>query len=212
MSAERNLREVAIKTTSKNGKPSNTDDMSSITASIISHDHFSTSRASMSLASVQGSQTANDDDDDDDDIMETSTLGSSNTTRSLRKRKLEGLMPAAGGTRDPKDRWKESTGLTMLSFPLKLHRFLHEYELSCEEHNTKRRPKLLEEKKKAKLENQPSATSKTNNDQHGEKIIGWVQGGTAFQIFDQVRFVDEIMPKYFSQSSFREFQKDLVLW
>lgn len=107
----------------------------------------------------------------------------------------------------------------MMSFPLKLHRVLHEYELSCEERKLKRRLKTIEETKKAKLETKPSATAtskstskKNKNYDDDEKIIGWVQGGTAFQIFNQERFVDEIMPMHFSHSSFREFQKDLVLW
>ena len=153
MSPQRNLGEIDIKMTSQNEKQSTVDDMSSVTASIVSNDHFSTSRASMSLASVQGSHSANNDGDD---IMETSTVGSSNTTQSLRKRKLErveeAILAAASSTRDPKDRWKESTGLTMLSFPLKLHRVLHDYEMSCEENELKNSFKSTEENKKAKTE------------------------------------------------------------
>ena len=214
MSSDRNWNGIKVQKGPQNEKQPSTDDMSSITASILSYDHVPSSRASMEvsslpsmeLASLQGSQT-------EDDIMETSTLGSSNTTSSFRKRKaatlIEGVvLPSA--TRDPKDRWKDFTGLTTIPFPLKLHRVLHEYELSYEE--TKKKRKLETNKKQKEKVDKGEQTKSSTESNDNEKIFGWLHGGTSFQIFDQERFVNEIMPKHFSETSFREFQKDLALW
>lgn len=220
MSSDRNWNGIKIKKGPQNEKHTSTDDMSSITASILSYDHFASSRASMEvdslpsmeLGSLQSSQT-------EDDVMETSTLGSSNTTSSFRKRKAATLMPLQqslvegvvlpAATRDPKDKGKDFTGLTTIPFPLKLHRVLHEYELNYEE--TQKKHKLETKKKKAKVD-KGEQTKSTNTSNGNEKIFGWIQSGTSFQIFDQERFVDEILPMYFSETSFREFQKDLALW
>jgi hypothetical protein len=50
-------------------------------------------------------------------------------------------------------------------------------------------------------------------------IIGWLPSGNAFKIYDEERFVREIMPSYFSgssqpqeQCSFEDFQRSLNLW
>jgi hypothetical protein len=38
-------------------------------------------------------------------------------------------------------------------------------------------------------------------------IVSWENGGTAFKVHDKKRFVDEIMPKYFSTSNYQSFQR-----
>ena len=222
MSSDRNWNGIGVKKGPQNEKQTYTDDMSSITASILSYDHFASSRTSMELASLPSMELASlQRSQAEDDMMETSTLGSSNTTSSFRKRKAATLMPleqslVEGGvvlpaaTRDPKDKWKDFTGLATIPFPLKLHRVLHEYELSYEETKKKRK---LETNKKKKAKVDKGEQTKSNTASNGnEKVFGWLHGGTSFQIFDQERFVDEILPIHFSETSFREFQKDLSLW
>jgi hypothetical protein len=38
-------------------------------------------------------------------------------------------------------------------------------------------------------------------------IVSWENGGNAFKVHDKKRFVDEIMPKYFSTSNYQSFQR-----
>jgi HSF-type DNA-binding len=38
-------------------------------------------------------------------------------------------------------------------------------------------------------------------------IVSWENQGTAFKVHDKKRFVDEIMPKYFSTSNYQSFQR-----
>ena len=188
MSSERSCGSIEVEKRPQNEKPSTTDDMSSITAVSI-------------------------------DVMETSTLGSSNTTSSFRKRKAATLMPLERKllddvvlplvTRDPKGRWKDIAGMTTISFPLKLHRVIHEYELSYEEIKQKR--KLEKKKAKGDTDEESKSSTASNSSNGNYRIMGWLHDGKSFQIFDEERFVDQIMPMYFS-GTFREFQKDLALW
>lgn len=53
-------------------------------------------------------------------------------------------------------------------------------------------------------------------------VLGWLAGGKAFKIYDEERFVKEIMPTYFlgqqqlsipqGQCSFKDFERNLKLW
>jgi HSF-type DNA-binding len=38
-------------------------------------------------------------------------------------------------------------------------------------------------------------------------IVSWESDGTAFKVHDKKRFVEEIMPKYFSTSNYQSFQR-----
>jgi hypothetical protein len=62
-----------------------------------------------------------------------------------------------------------------------------------------------------------------NQDNKDDRIVlGWLAGGKAFKIYDEERFVKEIMPTYFfgqqqlsipqGQSSFKDFKRNLKLW
>jgi len=126
-------------------------------------------------------------------------------------RSIEEEAILAAGTQDAKllpflSGCKDSTGLMLLSFPMRLHWMLHECEL-CHQAKQKRIPKT-NGNKKPKLDDGIPCFNKNHDDL---MIIGWLPGGTAFRIFDQDRFVEEVMPTYFS-GTFKDFQKDLTLW
>jgi len=194
-----------------------TNDMASYSTSVFSQEHMASFSAAVfsnaDLAKTQCFKSENTD--------ETSTTEESSGAMRKRKatsavslvsldRSIEEEATFTVATRDAKEPsclsgCKNSTGLMLLSFPMKLHWMLYECEL-C--HETKRKSMAkTKEKKKPKLDD---ACSQHNN--HNDlMIIGWLPGGTAFKIFDQDRFVEEVMPTYFS-GTFEDFQKDLALW
>ena len=95
---------------------------------------------------------------------------------------------------------KDSTGLMLLSFPMKLHWMLYQCELA---RKTEQETKTREDNNNKKPKTIRSDTSTT--------IIGWLSSGIAFKIFDEDRFAKEIMPIYF-KGTFKDFQRDLGLW
>jgi len=59
----------------------------------------------------------------------------------------------------------------------------------------------------------------SNNKNNDDIIIGWLSGGKVFKIYDEERFVREIMPIFFlghstsaQQQTFQTFQRNLDLW
>ena len=111
--------------------------------------------------------------------------------------------------RDPKEMsflsgCKDSTGVMLLSFPMKLHWMLYECELA-------HRAKQKSTKKPNEDNKKPKAVIACDANCDDKIIIGWLPSGTAFKIFDQDRFVKEIMPSYFA-GTFKDFQRDLELW
>jgi hypothetical protein len=49
-----------------------------------------------------------------------------------------------------------------------------------------------------------------NND--FEDVVSWVQGGAAFKVHDNNKFVEEIMPTYFDQTNYESFRRQLNLY
>merc|ERR1719498_2075910 len=43
-------------------------------------------------------------------------------------------------------------------------------------------------------------------------IVSWLPGHTAFRVHKQKLFVEEIMPRYFKQTKYRSFRRQLNLW
>jgi len=43
-------------------------------------------------------------------------------------------------------------------------------------------------------------------------IINWLPGADAFKVTNKQRFTDEVLPKYFSASKYKSFQRNLNLW
>jgi hypothetical protein len=79
--------------------------------------------------------------------------------------------------------------------------------------------------KKQKTDQNENHQDTSSRDKHKHKdndriIIGWLPNGTAFKIYDEERFVREIMPSYFSSSNqsqeeqctFEDFKRSLTLW
>jgi len=73
----------------------------------------------------------------------------------------------------------------------------------------------------SKNDKQRRNQSSSNSNDDDDIIIGWLSSGEAFKIYNEDRFVREIMPSYFArcgdcksreQISFEDFQKDLRLW
>lgn len=94
----------------------------------------------------------------------------------------------------------DSSGLMRLSFPMKLHWMLYECETA------RKAQKSTENKKSDKKQK----TSPMANEDNGI-IIGWLNGGRAFKIFDEDRFIKEVMPTYFV-GTFKDFKRDLEMW
>ena len=50
-------------------------------------------------------------------------------------------------------------------------------------------------------------------EQRGEcDIVSWLPQGHAFKVHDKVKFVDQIIPRYFHSTKFKSFQRSLNLW
>lgn len=107
------------------------------------------------------------------------------------------------GARDPK-------GLLLLTFPMKLHLMLERCESERKNNVGNKRQKNCEE-------NQYTANSSSNNKNNNDIIVGWLPSGRSFKIYDEERFVREIMPLYFlckpqEKCSFETFKRNLDLW
>ncbi|VEU34150.1 unnamed protein product [Pseudo-nitzschia multistriata] len=107
-------------------------------------------------------------------------------------------------------------GLLLLSFPLKLHLLLQrcESERIIRINNKKRR---MGDRRGGRSHGACSGVivdaGKTTDD---DIVVGWLPTG-GFKIYDQERFVREIMPSYFfevgkNKASFETFKRNLELW
>lgn len=121
--------------------------------------------------------------------------------------------------RDPK-------GLLLLSFPMKLHWMLED----CESQRVKRKKKFAARAFKTNALGTKKQKKSGCGSVEDKIIIGWLPGGEAFKIYDEERFVREVMPTYFLGSSiirstddkkksrgiesrtFEDFRKNLELW
>lgn len=43
-------------------------------------------------------------------------------------------------------------------------------------------------------------------------IVSWLPDGTSFKVYEPILFVQEVMPKFFHQSKYKSFQRQLNLW
>jgi len=153
------------------------------------------------------------------------------------KRKVEPNV-ANHGSRYPV---RDPSGLLLLSFPLKLHLILQR----CEGESIIRRNNFKQQKTgdgraggKSKKNNgylavsgrkntdmmdtgtttTTTTTTDINNYSNNDEIlIGWLSSGKAFKIYDEERFVREIMPSYFfergnNSASFETVVRNLDLW
>ena len=152
------------------------------------------------------------------------------TTRTTKRRAEPNV--ANHGSRYPV---RDPRGLLLLSFPLKLHLILQR----CEAERIIRRNNFKQQKtgdgragEKNKRNNGNLAVSERNNtdmmdttitrnnnnySNNDDLIIGWLSTGKAFKIYDEERFVREIMPSYFfergnNSASFETFLRNLDLW
>jgi hypothetical protein len=99
-----------------------------------------------------------------------------------------------------------------LMFPMKLHLMLER----CESERSKRK---INASTTNASKRQKTGKDENQNMDKDNIIIGWLPSGNAFKIYDEERFVREIMPSYFSgssqpqeQCSFEDFQRSLNLW
>ena len=124
---------------------------------------------------------------------------------SLDRSSEDGSTPSAAAPGEPDEipflpGCEDPSGLMRFSFPMKLHWMLYE----CEK--TRKAPKRTEDKKSNKKQKTSPMTNEDNR-----IIIGWLNGGRAFKIFDEDRFIKEIMPTYFV-GTFKDFKRDLAMW
>lgn len=119
-------------------------------------------------------------------------------------------------------------GLLLLSFPLKLHLMLErcESERCCRRRNPKRRSVPCSESGLVSVpdvssseEEETNSTDASSDSDHDDSsiIVGWLPSGKSFKIYDEERFVREIMTSYFfghddSNGSFETFERNLELW
>ena len=126
-----------------------------------------------------------------------------------------------------KRRVRDPMALLLLSFPLKLHLILKECEF--ERHsgrfsNCKRQKKddgnvgiKNRDSNEAESSSSGSIKDKRTGANKDDIIIGWLPKTDSFKIYDEERFVREIMPSYFlghdnNDLSFETFQRNLYLW
>mmetsp|Transcript_20677 Transcript_20677/g.48825 ORF Transcript_20677/g.48825 Transcript_20677/m.48825 type:complete len:384 (-) Transcript_20677:54-1205(-) len=133
-----------------------------------------------------------------------------------------------------------STGISHLSFPMRIRIVIerHAAEQTRKRNNLKTAGTTPSKKRKNNngccsvddfCENDKQRRNRSGNsdgnsyNSNDDIIIGWVSRGEAFKIYDEDRFVREIMPSYFArcgggdcksrdQISFEDFRKDLWLW
>jgi len=124
----------------------------------------------------------------------------------------------------------DSIGISHISFPIRLRMVIEKCELEQAQRRNNRKPIGTTTAKKQKKDDCCSADDPSTNDKQNEKnkmatydraIIGWTFNGRSFKIYDEERFVREIMPAYFversgrksrDQVSIKDFQKSLSLW
>mmetsp|Transcript_8997 Transcript_8997/g.18871 ORF Transcript_8997/g.18871 Transcript_8997/m.18871 type:complete len:232 (-) Transcript_8997:276-971(-) len=113
----------------------------------------------------------------------------------------------SNASRNPGNEARDPRALLLLSFPIKLHLMLDR----SESERTKRK------RQKRGDENQSTMSCIDSND----IIMGWLPSGKAFKIYDEERFVREVMPTYFlrhdsseteNHFSFETFERNLDLW
>lgn len=123
-------------------------------------------------------------------------------------------------------------GLLLLSFPLKLHLMLERCEserccrrrrrspkrrrVTCSESGVVSDASSSSSEVEEEETNSMDASSDSGNDD-SSVIVGWLPSGKSFKIYDEERFVREIMPSYFfghddSNGSFETFERNLELW
>eukprot|EP00536_Pseudo-nitzschia_multiseries_P003492 jgi/Psemu1/186006/e_gw1.54.14.1 len=123
---------------------------------------------------------------------------------------------------------RDQRGLLLLSFPLKLHLILQRCEADkVDRRNNCKRTKRghgcrCEVRDRDESDNLASSRLCSKRTQNTEKdsndsIIGWLSSGTAFKIYDEERFVREVMPSYFferndDKPSFDTFKRNLDMW
>jgi len=108
---------------------------------------------------------------------------------------------------------RDQRGLLLLSFPLKLHLILQR----CEADRVERRNNLKQLQKGEECRCKASSDDSRDELGNDDVIIGWLSSGTAFKIYDEERFVREVMPSYFfeqdnNKHSFETFQRNLDMW
>jgi len=116
-----------------------------------------------------------------------------------------------------------SRDLGGLMLPMKLHLMLDRYESERRKRKSNAASTTTNNasSKKQKTGQNENHQDMNNKDKNNDRIIiGWLPSGTAFKIYDEERFVREIMPSYFSSSnqsqeeqcSFEDFKRSLALW
>ena len=45
-----------------------------------------------------------------------------------------------------------------------------------------------------------------------KNVVAWLPHGYAFRIFDEARFMEEVVPMFFKQTKIRSFYRQLNLW
>lgn len=152
------------------------------------------------------------------------------TTRSAtRKRK------ALTNTNYNDETARDPRGLALLSFPMRLRLLLE--RCGSEGSKTPSTPttppsRCTTSHKRQKKSDECEDDGEHNTQDKDKIIIGWLSGGNAFKIYDEERFVREIMPTYFHGQrkssrrpstgrrtkklqepiSFEAFKRDLDLW
>lgn len=92
---------------------------------------------------------------------------------------------------------RDPQGLVLLSFPMKLRLLLE--RCTSERSKTPSTPTTPPNSRRttSHKRQKKSDESQDNTQDKDKLIIGWLSGGKAFKIYDEERFVREIMPTYF---------------